>query len=693
MNSKLFAMLRVNTIGNLMKKTSFFWLIALLWSINSAQAQYVYDYKRTADIYFDAKDYYSAAQYYSKALGTFKVKSPETLPYAVAGANTGGGAARAELSGKSAKSGKIKDYENVVYRLAESYRQYNDYGNAEKYYEQAVGFSNPAFPLSRFWYGICLRANGKYQEALDQLRGFKQSYTNADEISNRATLEIACCEFALAEAKNTRRYNLSKLGGNINEGGANYAPAWLGNSLLFTSSRPDTLTNEKKVNPYINNLYTVQPQGNSFNATQKLTIPVAKGLDQGTASVSADGNMMYLTRWTTKGGQKQASIYSSFKTGSSWSEPKELGPNVNVAGYNAMQPFITTDNKYLLFSSNRPGGMGKNDLWYCQIQGGIPGPARNLGTGINSRDEEQAPFYDTDKEVLVFSSDGRVGLGGLDFFVSEGGIGNWTAPKNMGAPLNSPKDDVYYAPVDKTKPLAAGYISSDRESVCCLELFSVKKNAKNLNGMVLDCDGKLPLTGARVTLLDTVQQKVLQQITLDETGRYSFEVDMQKNYKVMAEKENYFSKALYANTDSLVSIDAMESPTICLKRYEVGKAIILKDIYYDFNKSTLRPQSLIVLDTVVSIMQDNPNIIIEMGSHTDSRGTDSYNIKLSQARAQACVDYLISKRIPSSRMVAKGYGETRPIAPNTQTNGKDNPDGRQLNRRTEFKVLRIEPRE
>jgi outer membrane protein OmpA-like peptidoglycan-associated protein len=132
------------------------------------------------------------------------------------------------------------------------------------------------------------------------------------------------------------------------------------------------------------------------------------------------------------------------------------------------------------------------------------------------------------------------------------------------------------------------------------------------------------------------------------------------------------------------------NPAICLKRYQIGKPIILKDIYYDYNKATLRPQSLIVLDTVVAIMADNPNIIIEMGSHTDSKGTDVYNIELSQARAQSCVDYLASKGVPTSRMVAKGYGESRPIAPNTLPNGRDNPDGRQLNRRTEFKVLRVQ---
>lgn len=666
-----------------MKKIARYWLvIALLCTVNYAKAQYVYDYKRTGDVYYDAKDYYSAAQYYTKALGTFKIKPEQILPYTI------------DMKGK--ETGKIKDYETVIYKLAESYRQYNDFGNAAKYYEQVVGFNNNTlFPLARFWYGVCLRANKKYPEALAQLKQFKQQYSKGDDISNRATLEIGCCEFAISEASRTPAYTIVKLAGDLNSGGANYAPAVLGKSmLLYTSSRADSslmqhAKKNKKINPYINNLFLAYGSGTTFTDSKEFDIPEAKGIDQGVAAVSPEGNIIYLTRWTTQNNLKLASVYISMREGDKWTEPKTLGPNVNVDGYSSMQPFVTGDGKYLLFASNRPGGMGKNDLWYCMLEKGIPGPAKNLGTAVNTRDEEQAPFYDAEKKALIFSSDGRIGLGGLDFFSSQGEIGSWGIPKNLGAPLNSAKDDIYFTATDMQHPMAGGYISSDRESVCCLELFSIKKISKTISGMVMDCDNNLPLTGAKITLLDTVQGRVLQQITLNETGRYRFEVEPGRHYKVMAEKENYFSKALHVNTEGLEKVDSLVNPTICLKHFEIGKPIILKDIYYDFDKATLRSQSLIVLDTVVAIMLDNPNIIIEMSAHTDSKGKDAYNMKLSQRRAQACVDYLISRGIATARMIAKGYGKTRPIAPNTLPDGKDNPEGRQLNRRTEFKVLRV----
>lgn len=665
-----------------MKKIAHYWLtiVCSLFIFNSLQAQYVYDYKRTGDVYYAAKDYYSAAQYYNKALGTFKINANEILPY--------------QPGTKTKETGKIKDFETVQYRLAESYRQYNDFGNAETYYAQVVSYNNDElFPLARFWYGVCLRANGKYADAITQFQQFKDGYKKVDDISQRVVLEISCCEFAISEASRAPGYIVTKLNGDVNVGGANYAPALLGQTtLLYTSSRPDTTVLEKKnkkENPYINSLFLADGKDAAFSNSRPLPIAEVKGVEQGVSAITPDGNTIFLTRWTNKNGVKAAALYTSTRSGTTWSEPKALGANVNVDGYSSMQPFVTADGKYLLFASNRPGGMGKNDLWYSMLDKNNPGPARNMGTGINTRDEEQAPFYDGDRHLLVFSSDGRVGLGGLDFYSSEGDFSSWGVPKNLGKPLNSPKDDIYYAAADWAHPMNGGYISSDRESVCCLELFNIKRISKSIHGMVMDCDDNLPLSGAKVTLIDTIQQKVLQQVTLDETGRYRFEVEVKQAYKIMAEKENYFSKAIYITTDALEKVDSMESPTICLKRYEIGKPIILKDIYYDFDKATLRPQSLIVLDTVVSIMQDNPNIIIEMSAHTDSKGKDEYNMKLSQRRAQSCVDYLISRGIPSSRMIAKGYGESRPIAPNTLPNGKDNPEGRQLNRRTEFKVLRV----
>lgn len=662
-----------------MKKFTRIWLFLLLLSGSYANAQYVMDYKRTADNYFETRDYYSAAQYYNRALGSFKGASPEVKPY---------------LPEKMAprKGRKFKDHEQMMFRLAESYRMYFDYGNAEKTYAEVLAMPNAStmFPLARFWYGVTLRANAKYDEALSQFQQFKQEYKVLDDYSNRVNLEIACCEFASNEMKKPSRFEVTKMAGNINQGGANYAAAQPDRgTLYFTSSRLDQAELEKKNSPFVNNIYeAVAGENDSYSGEKKAQIPVAKGFDQGTPAFSPDGNTLYLTRWTTKDGVKLATIFSSSKQGDTWAEPKPLDAGVNVAGYSSKEPFVTPDGKYLVFASNRPGGMGKFDLWFSTIVDGRIGTAQNMGTTINTKDEEQAPFYDAKAKVLVFSTDGRIGFGGLDFFQSKGEFGNWTVPENMGTPLNSQKDDVYYASADSDLGMRKGYISSDRASVCCLEIYSVKRKSKMLVGMVLDCETRQPLSGARVTLLDTINNKIIDQQTIDASGLYTFEVEVKKRYKVLVEKENYFSKGMQVSTNPLENMDTLMSPSLCLNRYEIGKAIILKDIFYDYNKADLRQQSLVVLDTLYQIMIDNPAITIELSAHTDSKGTDAYNLKLSEARAQSCVNYLISKGIARSRLESKGYGESKPIAPNNLPNGKDNPDGRQLNRRTEFKVLR-----
>ncbi|PUZ26802.1 WD40-like Beta Propeller Repeat [Chitinophaga costaii] len=656
-------------------------LLALQAVIAGAQAQYVYDYKHTADVYYNKSDYYSAALYYNKALTEKNVKNKEVMPYNV------------ERASRSSGNKKDKDYEEAVYKLAESYRKYNDFSSAEKWYAQAAGFKNNPFPLARFYYGVTLRSNRKFELAEQQFTQFRKEYKENDDYGARADLEIANCKFAVEDANRKPEFVVSRLGGNINTGGANYAPLVIDDhTIVFTSSRPDSQSIQKKKYPYINNLWKAQGKDSLYTGAAKVELPTSYGIDQGAASISPDGKLIYLTRWSIINGIKATRICAAKRSNNGWTEPIDLDANINVAGYNSMQPNVSTDGKYLSFASNRPGGMGKNDIWYCEIHtDGTLGTARNMGTTINTREEDQAPYYNSEAKLLVFSTSGRVGLGGLDFFTSNGTFGSWTEPLNLGTPFNSVKDDIYFAASDQQNPLKNGFIASDRESVCCLELFSFlstkKPKANMLGGAIFDCDTHQPLSGVRVSLVDTSTNNVLQTQTVDESGLYLFTVEMKKHYKVLFERKDYFTKAVYSNTDTLEKIDSMFNPSICLKRFEIGKPVVLKDIYYDFNKATLRPESKPTLDSIVIIMQDNPDINVELSAHTDSKGKDAYNMKLSQARAQACVSYLESKGVPVSRLIARGYGKTRPIAPNTLPNGKDNPEGRQLNRRTEFKVL------
>jgi OOP family OmpA-OmpF porin len=654
-------------------------MLGLTLLVSPARAQFVADYKRTADIYFARQDYYSAAEYYAKALQNKADKKASFYPYEMAGVKT------------PSKSSKIRQYEELVYRLAESYRNYNDYLSAGKWYDQAVQFSTGQYPLARYWYGVCLRSNGRYADALVQFQQFRSAYTVHDDIQANTDKEIANCQFAVSELEKTGSpFTVRKMGGSANEGGANYAPVWWMSRLSFTSSRAATATIKPAgdKDPYINHLYTSRSPDSAEYAFQKVEIP-GQNMEQGVDALTPDGLTLFLTQWTVKDGKKQADLYKCVRKGTDWSEPARLS-TLDIAGFSTMQPAVSTDGRYLLFASDRPGGSGKFDLWYALLDSASnPGTAVNLGATVNTAGDEEAPYYDAGLKTLIFSTDARVGMGNFDLFQSNGDLSNLTAPVNLGAPLNSPKDDIYFTSANAGRKLfKEAYISSDRASTCCLELFKVTRRGKRIAGTIIDCDTHQPLEGAKVVLLDVPAGKLVAQMTLDASGTYGFDLDDAGNFKILAEKDNYFTKSIAVHDEAMIPVDTLFNGETCLKHYDIGRdhPIVLQNILYDFNSAQLRPESDIVLDTLVSILDENPTMTIELGAHTDGIGGVAFNLKLSDARAKSCVDYLISKGIDPARLTSKGYGKCCPIAPE-KINGKDNPEGRQINRRTEFSVL------
>jgi outer membrane protein OmpA-like peptidoglycan-associated protein len=276
-----------------------------------------------------------------------------------------------------------------------------------------------------------------------------------------------------------------------------------------------------------------------------------------------------------------------------------------------------------------------------------------------------------------------VGIGGFDFYEAEGDFVSWTAPKNMGYPFNSAKDDLYFTSLDDQD--VNGYVSSDRESVCCLEIFQIKREAILIAGKLTDCKTSKPVAGATVTIVgDEIKE---QTATSNENGEYSFAIYSNKGLQLNATKDLYFAKNLSYNYAQLVTIDTLKSE-LCLTPFVINKPIVLNNILYEFNSAELTDSSKVTLNYLVELMTDNKNIAIELGAHTDNIGKAIYNLDLSERRAKSCVDYLISKGIAAERLTSKGYGLTVPVAPNQLKGGIDNPAGRALNRRTEFKVTK-----
>ena len=660
-----------------------FFALVLVLAVSALNAQYVKDYLKAADKYYEKGDYSSAATYYEKYLnpegsseqGEFSPYTPQSVS-----------------SKKSAASGE--ELKAVAYKLAESYRMLNYPAKAEPNYAKVVD-DRTNYPVALYHYAVMQRALGKYADAEKNFKTFLTQYKTNDEYRREADRELKNLAFIQQQLvrKDLKYFTLSKAGNNLNATGASYAPAWSsGNRLVFTSTRPlDSLSKEKK---YMNRIYeTVFSEGIPSPGGVTMMNIEQDDEHQGITTLTPDGNTIYLTRWKDKK-EKEAEILMSTKGNDGWSEPKKLHDDINPDGTNSRDPFVTADGKYLIFSSNRSGGQGGYDLWYAELTNGIPGTPQNLGSAINTIYDEVAPFYHPASRSLIFSSNGYVGMGGFDFFSSKGYIGSFATPENLGYPVNSIKDDIYFTSRGGEKNMLEDVVlSSDRSSVCCLELFYLKKARplKEISGRIVSCDPNKPITGGKISVIDTVNNKTIYTATVGADGSYSFTMPDHLPLKLDAEANGFIPRSMHVGLPADMEEIERAWPELCLNPVpEEGESFVIENVYFDFDKATLREESFPALDEVVRMMNYYPNMEIELSAHTDAKGSDAYNLRLSDARAKSVLDYLVSKGIDAARLQSRGYGESQPVAPNTNADGSDNPEGRQQNRRTEFKVLKKE---
>jgi peptidoglycan-associated lipoprotein len=355
-----------------------------------------------------------------------------------------------------------------------------------------------------------------------------------------------------------------------------------------------------------------------------------------------------------------------------------------VNAYSVGDPFITPDGKKLYFASNMPGSFGGTDIFYVEKTGedawGIPVNVKEINTPGN----ERTPYLDGNNN-FYFSTDGRVGMGGLDIYQMVDENSGEHRIINMGYPVNSPQDDFAFN-VNATTGLA--YLSSNRTGgLGSDDIYNLDNKmvfAFKLTGKVYDKKTNLPVTNAIVTL--SKQSGAPLKVETDKTGAFNFSLDKETDFILTGEKTNYRSDVANLTTRGLLGSSALKKD-LFIEPVEIDKAIRLENIYYDFDKWNIRADAAVELDKLVAIMNDNPTIWIELGSHTDSRGKDAYNQMLSQKRAQTAIEYIISKGINKNRITAKGYGETQLL--NKCGNGVScSEEDHQLNRRTEFKITK-----
>ncbi len=592
------------------------------------------------------------------------------------------------------------------YRIGEAYRVSNRLDQAAPFYKAALDGKARNADLG-YRYAEALRATGKFAEAATAFSAYAQSGTNrtlaaqAEAAARNATASQAL----VGQAAGYRVAPLDALNSPSSDFSASRMPG--SGELVFASGRdgkPYPGNGERYTALYAQKLDEAATAATATaSAAAGPATPAAgpRKLEalfnnakelQASATYTPDGQTMVFARSNdgSKKGYRSVDLWISYYRNGAWTEP--ILANINDRTADDFAPAFAPDGTTLYFASGRKGGQGGVDLYKATLgSNGRFSPAENMGTTINSVGNDSFAGVAPDG-TLYFSSDGHPGFGKLDIFRVQGG-----QPVNLGANINSAGDD--FAPFF-TGP-NEGIFSSNREGgKGSDDLYTFKKVDRKkvtfyVDGTVLERNEKAgtskPVAGETVTLASASGQKL--DLLTGPGGKFSAKLDSAQTYTLFADRNGDFStRASLSTVGRYPSQEQLTQPqtdvrlpvTLTLTKIVVNKAIEVKDIFYDYDKSGIRPDAAVRLDTLVQTLLDNPKINIELSSHTDQRGKDAYNLKLSQRRADAAVAYIVSKGVPAARITARGYGKTRPIVANAKSEAEY-----QRNRRTEFKVTRI----
>ena len=600
----------------------------------------------------------------------------------------------------SPKKRDLRGY--IAYRMAECNRLINNTAKATSAYMNAIRYDYPDSTVY-LRMGQMLQKTGRYPEAIKNY----DIYMENDPSNLLAINGIQGCELAPGWKKNPTRYEVRRMD-KFNSRRGEFSPMLAGDKydqLYFASSR--SKDKDAKVSAITgqnnNNLFLVkQDEKGAWLAPVELEDEVNTEYDEGTPSFSPDGNTMYYTYCAQDPeGPRTAEIYISTRSSAKWGKGTRatiVKDSVTALGH----PSISPDGKYLYFVSDAVGGFGGKDIFRARVAGNDFGPMENLGEEINTPGDEMFPYV-RDSVTLYFASNGHPGMGGLDLFkAAQDSTGKWNV-ENLGAPINSMADDFGITFAGKEE---RGFFCSNRNDARGYDhIYSFERPTITIfiEGIVNDVD-EYPIEDATVRIVGKDGLNV--KVPVKKDGTYRVELERDIRYVMMASARGYLNQNYELHTgpeekNETYIVDFFLSP--------ISKPVVIDNIFYDFDKATLRPESKKALDEMIKMLNDNPNVTIELGAHTDRKGTDQYNERLAQRRAQSVVDYLIAGGIEAARLEAKGYGESVPKTINKKMAKlfdflkegdvlteefilalppEQQEIADQINRRTEFKVLR-----
>jgi outer membrane protein OmpA-like peptidoglycan-associated protein len=605
------------------------------------------------------------------------------------------------------------------YHLGKAYLFSNFKDKAIEYLVKAIQLNPQVAPDINLYLGMGYHIDMQWDKAIESYNKHLAILHPKDDSGVREDINIAVtqCNYGKDITENPIRVKIDNVGAGINSPYPDYSPVISADEsiMLFTSRRPETTGGgmDPLINEPFEDMYMAERLNSVWGKAKNMGTNVNTEGHDSNCGLSADGQKFLIYKDVNRG-----DVFISELEGTEWSKPERLNKNINTAFHESSSCF-SPDGNTIYFVSDKPeGGFGGRDIYKSTKDAkGKWGEAVNLGSVINTSLDEEGVFLHPDGKTLYFSSKGHSSIGGYDVFKSiyDAKSNEWSEPKNIGYPINTTDDDVFFtvtangkhAYYSSIRPGGFGekdvyritFLGDEKKMVTTTEdnlisslSESIKESIKPqkleieeaqltlLKGVILDDKTNKPIS-ATIEIIDNEKNEVIASFKSNSvTGKYLVSMPAGKNYGISVHKEDYLFHS--ENFDLPKSAEYQEvTKDIKLKNIAVGNSIVLKNIFFDFNKATLRNESENEIQQLVKLLTDVPTMKIEISGHTDSRGSDDYNKNLSNQRAKAVYDRLIQKGIDASRLTYVGFGEEKPIATN------DTEEGRQLNRRTEFKVL------
>ncbi len=568
--------------------------------------------------------------------------------------------------------------------LAISYMKMSNPEISGSYFSKVVNRSSPA-AIDYLNYAKVLMETGKYEEAIPWI----EKYLAFNENDLLAQLLLASCKSVDERYIDTTLFELTPV--PTDDFSNSFGTVTYKNGTVFTADKEVFSGNRKSQwtgKSYLNLYYMEKGENGNWLPPSALKGDINGSFHDGPATFSKDGKTVYFTRSNYYKNKRitndenicNLKIFKASLVDGKWKNLEEYP--FNSDDYSVGHPTLSEDGKTLYFVSDMPGGIGGTDLYKSELKNGKWSAPENLGETINTRGNEMFPYIHCDGS-LYFSSDSHNSMGGLDVFITYFTGEEWATPENLNYPLNSSKDDFSFS---LNEDNITGFVSSSRTQADKIYAFTKKPPTFNLYGFTRKKGTQIPVSNVTIKITEATSGNVIEMQS-DEEGKFSLQLEPESEYLLLCTKEGCFTR-----TDNISTLGKKYSEDFYadfeVEEIIIDKPIVLENIYYDFDKWDIRPDAAKELDHLVKLLQDNPQIEIELSSHTDSRGADNYNLVLSDRRANSAVSYLISKGISKKRVSSKGYGETQLV---NQCSNKTpcSEEEHQANRRTEFKVTKI----